>query len=442
MPKSTCHPIEVLVIGSGAREYEMVRKIAESPIVCTVFCAPGNAGMRRIPGAECIDIKANDIPALLEFAKLHEIALTIVGPEEPLVNGIVDVFEDAKLPIFGPSEKAAMLEGSKIFAKHFMDRHDIPTAPFNVFANADEAVKLLKKTAEETSIKFPLVLKMDGLAAGKGVRVCNDLQSALEFLEEIKAGKFGNADGSILLENCLTGEEASYIVSVDKKGNFVPMASSQDHKRIGDGDVGFNTGGMGAYSPAPVITAAVEKEIQDIVRKVIKGMKEEGNPFFGFLYLGLMIKDEEPSVLEFNVRLGDPETQPIMARMKSSLVALIFAAIEGKLDTYTINWDDVPAVCVVAAAEGYPGTPRKGDEIFGIKDAEKTGAIVSFAGVALNESGDMVTAGGRVLSVTAKGDFVGDYLGAKEAAYGAIKRILFPGQQYRTDIADRAICRQ
>jgi len=435
-------PLVILVIGSGGREYEIVRKISESHLVCTVYCVQGNVGMDMFPGVERKNIRANDISALLEFAKSNEIDLTIVGPEEPLAIGIVDAFEKAGLKIFGPRKSAARLETSKVFAKEFMVRHEIPTAKFIVYENAASCKNWIQKYSGAED--FPLVIKMDELAAGKGVKVCDDLQSAVDFLDEISADKFGNPKSKIIVEGHLPGEEASYIVLVDKKGNFLPLASAQDHKRIDDGDSGPNTGGMGAYSPAPVITKALEKKIHDIVRRVIKGMRKEENPFFGFLYLGLMIQGEEVYVLEFNVRLGDPETQPILARMKSSFVRLILASMEGKLNKYTIEWDEAPAVCFVASAKGYGylANPQKGDEIFGIKDAEKTGAIVSLAGVALDKSGKLITSGGRVLGVTAKGDFAGDFAGAKKKAREALEMISFDGMHYRSDITDRAINRQ
>ncbi|HRY28210.1 MAG TPA: phosphoribosylamine--glycine ligase [Candidatus Moranbacteria bacterium] len=441
----------ILVIGSGGREYSMVGKLAQSPLVDKIYCAPGNDEMGRIPKTTPIsDITAKNVLGLRNFALENDVGCIVAGPEDPLVLGASDDFEAAGLNSLGPKGAAARLEGSKVRAKEFMKRHKIPTAPFIVLENAVKAKDYFSGTLTEFGKpkKFPLVIKMDGLAAGKGVRVCYDLVAAIEFLDDILAGKFGEAgNGKIIIEDCLKGEEASYIVIIDKNGNFISLASSQDHKLSENDDYDGprpkrNTGGMGAYSPAPVVTDAVEKKVRRIVRKVINGMKKEKCPFTGFLYIGLMIKDGKINVLEFNVRSGDPETQPILARMKSDFAELIMAALDGALDKFKIEWDDVPAVTVALTAEGYSvGKPRKGDVITGIEDAEKTGAIISFAGVKRNKKGELITNGGRVLYVTAKGDFPGDFTGAIEKVYEAVGMIHFDGMHYRTDIAKKAINR-
>lgn len=431
--------MKILVLGSGGREYSMLDKLGQSSGVDKLYCAPGNDAMRRLPKVECLNIKADNIPVLLAFAISEGIDLTIPGPEDPLVKGVANAFKKAGLKIFGPDKEAAELEGSKVFAKHFMFKYGIPTAQFTVFESTEAIREYLRIYTKVPAKRFPLVLKMDGLAGGKGVRVCKDMQSALAFLAEIDAGRFKDAGSRIILEDCLSGEEASYIVMVDKKGHFLSLASSQDHKRVGDDDMGENTGGMGAYSPAPVVTEEIEKKIRKIVRRVINGMQKEGKLFMGFLYLGLMIKKGKLSVLEFNVRLGDPETQPIMVRMLTDFAELIMAAVNGDLDKHYIKWDAAPAVCIVKCAEGYPGAVKTGDEVFGYEGAEGIGANVSFAGVKLNAAFKLVTSSGRIVAITGRGVGAGDFAGAQKKAYLAAGMIHFRGQHFRTDIAQRAI---
>lgn len=423
--------MKILVIGSGGREHAIVWKLAQSSRVSKIFCAPGNAGIAQI--AECANIKANDIEGLLLFARDQKIDLTVVGPEEPLCLGIADRFQSADLKIFGPAKKPALLEGSKAFAKNVLWELGIPTAPYRIFSNPDAAKEYLSKR------DFPVVIKADGLAGGKGVKICSTRCEALEAVNDVMIlGKFGEAGKRIVIEDCLEGEEASYIVIVDSRGNFLPLASSQDHKREKDGDEGRNTGGMGAYSPAPVIGEEMEQKIINrVIRPLIAELRRKEILCMGFLYTGLMVADDDPYVLEFNVRLGDPETQPILMRMESDFAELILAALEGDLNEHKIAWHDDSAVSVVLAAEGYPESPRKGDVISGIDEAEKTGAIVFHAGTAIKD-GKLVTNGGRVLGVTALGK---DVKTAKDNAYKAVEKINFSGMHYRTDIADRAIKR-
>lgn len=432
--------MKILVIGSGGREHALVWKIAQSPMVKRIFCAPGNAGTEQEPRAVNISIKAEDIQELKRFALNNHIDLTIVGPEDPLAAGIVDEFQVAGLKILGPTKEPAKLESSKVFTKHFLFKNNIPTAEFSVF-NSTDSIRHYIINFTKVSERFPLVLKIDGLAAGKGVKVCREIQDVYGFLREIDSGKFGQASRLIIVEEYLDGEEASYIVIVDKKGNFIPLATSQDHKLRYEDDQSPNpnTGGMGAYSPAPVITREVEKRIQDqIIKPTIKGMQKRGTPFTGVLYAGLMIKDGQPKALEFNVRLGDPEAQPILMRMKSDIVPIILAALEGKLNTVEIKWDPRPAVCVVAVSDGYPGPYKKGYKIFGIEDAKELGATIFYAGTAKDADGDIITAGGRVLGVTATGD---DIKTAQKNAYLSVERISWIGCSFRRDIAHRAINR-
>lgn len=436
--------MKVLVIGSGGREYAFAKKIADSPLVNEVICAPGNDGMVFLPRVSVCDVKANDIQGLLKFALKNEIDLTIVGPEDPLVNGIVNAFEDKKLVIFGPTKEAAKLEGSKVYSKKFMEKYGISTAPFTVFENTDAIKEYLPSLVNVPGI-FPFVLKVDELAAGKGARICKSMQDALNFIKEINDGNIKGAGGKIIKEKFVAGEEGSCIAVVSKNGSFYLLPFSQDHKAVFNNDKGPNTGGMGAYSPAPVVTRRIEEKVREIIRRTIDGMREESRPFCGFLYAGIIVdKNEEVQVLEYNVRMGDPETQPIMARLKSDLIPLILAALDNNLDEYgnEVKWDSNPAVCVVGAAKGYPGAPQKGDVIRGIIEAERAGAAVSLAGVVFDEKGDLATSGGRVLGVTALGDFEGDFLGAKNKAYKALKKIFFKGMHYRTDIADKAINRK
>lgn len=423
---------KVLVIGSGGREHVMAAKLSESAL--RVYCTPGNPGIASV--ATCVDIKADDIKGLLAFALENKIDLVVVGPEVPLTLGIVDVFEKADIPVFGPNKSAAMIEGSKVFAKELMLRHGIPTAPAQIFTST-ESLRIAVKSAREVDNCFPVVIKVDGLAAGKGVGVCRSLEEALAFIERIDSGEFGDAAGKILLEGFLVGEEASYIVMVDKNGHILPLASAQDHKPIYDNDQGPNTGGMGAYSPAPVVTDEVEQRILDrIIKPTIAAMKKEGRPFVGFLYAGLMIDNEgNPFVVEFNCRLGDPEAQPILTRLDTDFLALLEHAIDGRLDEIELNWKPYPSVCVVLTAQGYPGTPKKGDHITGLKKAGLH-AYIFHAGTAVHDGGKLVTNGGRVLGITALGL---NFRDAINAAYSSAQHVAFDGMHFRRDIGRRAL---
>jgi phosphoribosylamine--glycine ligase len=423
--------MKLLVIGSGGREHAIAWKLAKSPRVSRVYVAPGNAGTSREDGLYNADVTA--IPDLVKFAKDEQVALTVVGPEGPLAAGVVDAFRAEGLPIFGPTKAAAQLEASKDFAKRFMVRHKIPTAHFGTFTDAAAAHAYIDEKGA------PIVVKADGLAAGKGVVVAMKAIDAHEAVDAMLSGaKPGEAGHRIVIEEFMEGEEASFIVMVDGK-NVLPLASSQDHKRIFDGDRGPNTGGMGAYSPAPVVTPDVHnRAMREIVKPVVRGMAAEGMQFTGFLYAGLMIdKRGAPRVVEFNCRLGDPETQPIFMRLKSDFLEIVEHAIKGTLDEAHAEWDRRAALGVVIAAAGYPGTPRKGDAIEGLpKDEEDF--HVFHAGTA-DAQGKIVTAGGRVLCVTALGDKVKI---AAERAYEVVDRIRFDGMQDRTDIGHRAFNRR
>ncbi|PXZ05742.1 phosphoribosylamine--glycine ligase [Gilliamella apicola] len=426
--------MKVLVIGNGGREHALAWKAAQSPLVSKVFVAPGNAGTALEPNLENINIKATDIAGLLNFAQAQEIDLTIVGPEAPLVIGIVDSFQKAGLTIFGPSKAAAQLEGSKAFTKDFLARHHIPTAEYQNFTEIEPAIAYIQQKGA------PIVIKADGLAAGKGVIVAITLQEAEEAVRDMLAGNaFGDAGHRVVIEEFLDGEEASFIVMVDGK-HVEPMATSQDHKRVGDGDTGLNTGGMGAYSPAPVVTDEVfNKVMQQIIYPTVNGMAQEGNVYVGFLYAGLMIdKQGNPKVIEFNCRFGDPETQPIMMRMQSDLIELCLAATKGKLDTIKSKWDPRPALGVVLAAGGYPGDYNTKDVILGLPTVIDNDCKIFHAGTCL-ENGQVCTNGGRVLCVTAVGNSVSD---AQKRAYEQIKNIHWHGCYYRHDIGYRAIERE
>ncbi|AFJ48752.1 phosphoribosylamine--glycine ligase [Shimwellia blattae] len=427
--------MKVLVIGNGGREHALAWKAARSPLVKTVFVAPGNAGTALEPALRNVDISPTDIPALLDFARQEKVDLTIVGPEAPLVIGLVDAFRDAGLTIFGPTRGAAQLEGSKAFTKDFLARHNIPTAEYQNFTDIEPALAYLREKGA------PIVIKADGLAAGKGVIVAMTLQEAEAAVRDMLAGNaFGDAGHRIVIEEFLDGEEASFIVMVDGE-HVLPMATSQDHKRVGDGDTGPNTGGMGAYSPAPVVTDEIhQRTMERIIWPTVRGMTAEGNTYTGFLYAGLMIdKQGNPKVIEFNCRFGDPETQPIMLRMKSDLVALCLAACEGKLDTQRSEWDPRASLGVVMAAGGYPGDYRKGDVIHGLPEEDTTTAKVFHAGTALSGDNQVVTSGGRVLCVTALGDTVAE---AQQAAYRLLSHIHWDGCFCRKDIGYRAIARE
>lgn len=422
--------MNILIIGNGGREHALAWKAAQSPLAEHVYVAPGNAGTAQEPRLQNVAIDATDIDGLLAFAQSHDIGLTIVGPETPLVMGVVDVFTAAGLTIFGPTKGAAQLEGSKAFTKDFLARHHIPTAAYQNFTEIEPALAYLNK------VGAPIVIKADGLAAGKGVIVAMTLKEAQDAVHDMLAGNaFGDAGHRIVIEEFLTGEEASFIVMVDGK-NIIPMATSQDHKRVGDGDTGPNTGGMGAYSPAPVVTDAVHQRVMEkVIYPTVEGMAAEGNTYQGFLYAGLMIDENgEPKVIEFNCRFGDPETQPIMMRLQSDLVALCLAGAQGQLAGKTSQWDPRPALGIVMAAGGYPGDYRQGDTIDGL-NIQEADCKVFQAGTALKD-GHIVTNGGRVLCVTALGD---DIAQAQKQAYAALRHIQWDGAFYRRDIGYRAI---
>ncbi|EOT1207649.1 phosphoribosylamine--glycine ligase [Cronobacter sakazakii] len=429
--------MKVLVIGNGGREHALAWKAVQSPLVETVFVAPGNAGTALEPALQNVAISPTDIPALLSFAQAENIDLTIVGPEAPLVIGVVDAFRAAGLKIFGPTKGAAQLEGSKAFTKDFLARHRIPTAEYQNFTETEPALAYIREKGA------PIVIKADGLAAGKGVIVAMTLAEAEAAVLDMLAGNaFGDAGHRIVVEEFLDGEEASFIVMVDGE-HVEPMATSQDHKRVGDGDTGLNTGGMGAYSPAPVVTDEVfQRTMERIIWPTVRGMAAEGNTYTGFLYAGLMIdKQGNPKVIEFNCRFGDPETQPIMMRLQSDLVELCLGACEGKLDTVKSQWDARPALGVVMAAGGYPGDYRTGDVIHGlpIEEIANGDGKVFHAGTTLRDDDRVVTSGGRVLCVTALGDSVAQ---AQARAYRLAEDIHWDDCFCRKDIGYRAIARE
>ena len=425
--------MNVLVIGSGGREHALAWSAAKDARVNTVFVAPGNAGTAIEAGIENVAIDVMDKVALANFAKDNGVALTIVGPEAPLVDGVVDYFQSEGLAIFGPSAGAAQLEGSKAFTKDFLARQEIPTAEYQNFTEIEPALAYLREKGA------PIVVKADGLAAGKGVIVAMTLEEAEDAVKDMLAGNaFGDAGSRVVIEEFLDGEEASFIVMVDGE-NVLPMATSQDHKRVGDGDTGLNTGGMGAYSPAPVVTPEIDQRIMDeVIYPTVRGMAAEGNRYTGFLYAGLMIAaDGTPKVIEYNCRFGDPETQPIMMRLQSSIVELCEAALRGELDKTTAKWDPRPSIGVVMAAGGYPGDYNKGD-VISLPVTLPADSKIFHAGTALNGD-DVVTAGGRVLCVTALGDTVTD---AQARAYELLKQVSWKDAYFRTDIAYRAIARE
>lgn len=426
--------MNVLIIGSGGREHALGWKVAQNPNVTTVFVAPGNAGTALEPKLENVNIAVEDIEGLVAFAQEKAIELTIVGPEAPLVIGVVDAFRQAGLPIFGPTQAAAQLEGSKAFTKDFLARHQIPTAAYANFTEIEPALAYVREQGA------PIVVKADGLAAGKGVIVAMTLQEAEDAIQDMLAGNaFGEAGSRVVIEEFLDGEEASFIVMVDGE-NVLPMATSQDHKRVGDQDTGPNTGGMGAYSPAPVVTPEIhDRVMQEVIYPTVRGMAAEGNPYTGFLYAGLMIdKDGTPKVIEYNCRFGDPETQPIMMRMQSDLVELCLAAIEQKLDQVESKWDPRASIGIVLAAGGYPGDYAKGDVISGLPTDEVEGQKVFHAGTT-DKEGHVVTNGGRVLCATALGHSVFE---AQQRAYALAKQINWDGMFHRNDIGYRAIARE
>ncbi|MDH3391791.1 MAG: phosphoribosylamine--glycine ligase [Desulfobulbaceae bacterium] len=420
--------MKVLVIGSGGREHSLVWKLHQSPRVSKIYCAPGNAGISEL--AECAAISATDVKGLVSFAKKQKIDLTVVGPESSLTEGVVDAFEKQGLRIFGPSQKAAILEGSKVFTKKFMQDHDIPTAGFSVFRKRERAIEYVER------INGPVVIKADGLAAGKGVIVAQTLQEAVNAIDVIMKDKvFGDAGNRVVVEDFMTGEEASFLAFTDGK-TVLPLPTSQDHKPIFDDDKGPNTGGMGAYSPAPVVTPALEKQVMNkIMIPTVKGMAKEGRPYKGVLYAGLMIKNGKARVVEFNCRFGDPEAQPLLMRLQTDLVDIIEAVLDGQLHKIKLNIDPRPTVCVVMSSGGYPGSYEKGKVITGLAQAAKQESVVVFhAGTALKNK-KIVTAGGRVLGITAIGSDLDD---AIRKAYKTVAMIKWPGSFYRTDIGAKA----
>jgi phosphoribosylamine--glycine ligase len=423
--------MKVLVIGGGGREHALVWKIAQSPLVERVYCAPGNPGIAR--QAECVPLAMDNIEGLLEFAREKEVGLTVVGPELPLTLGIVDRFREAGLTIFGADRKAARIEGSKAFAKDLMARNGIPTAAYDSFVERDPAVEFIRRHGA------PIVVKADGLAAGKGVVVARSEEEAIQAVDSIMLeGTFGEAGKKVVIEEFLEGEEASFLAFTDGKV-ILPLASSQDHKPVFDGDQGPNTGGMGAYSPAPVVTPAIhDRIVEGVLKPAITGMVAEGCPYSGILYAGLMIKGEEIKVLEFNARFGDPEAQPLLARLKSDLVPVLLACARGKLAGVELEWHDKAAVCVVMASGGYPGSFEKGLEIRGLEKAEKIDDLVVFHAGTAARDGKVVTAGGRVLGVTGLGATVAT---AIEKAYEGVRAISWEGVHYRTDIGKKALGR-
>ena len=422
--------MRILVIGGGGREHALVWKLAQSPRVEKIYCAPGNPGIGEI--AECVNISVDNIKALCGFAREHNVDLTVVGPEKPLTDGIVDYFTAQGLKIFGPTQEAAQLEGSKTFAKERMQEYKIPTADFAVFSSAVEAKAYIEKLGKS------IVVKADGLAAGKGVVVAETPAEALAAIDEIMLKKVhGDAGSQVVLEERLIGEEASLLAFTDGT-TVIPMVAAQDHKRVGDGDHGPNTGGMGAYAPAPVVTPELLQQIQEtILQPMVDGLRKDGILYQGCLYAGLMITEDGPKVIEFNARFGDPETQVVLPLLDGDLAAILEACVDGTLAQCKIKWRDSAAVCVVVAAGGYPGDYRKGDVISGLSAAEGKDAVVFHAGTSIAGE-DVVTHGGRVLGVTAVAKNIA---AAVDKVYPAVEQIKFTGMQYRKDIAHRALKR-
>ena len=426
--------MRVLVVGGGGREHALAWKLIQSPTCEQVYVAPGNPGTAAEPNVDNVNIAVEDIPGLVTFAKNNDVGLTIIGPEVPLVMGIVDAFAKEGLRCFGPSKEAAQLEASKSFTKNFLARHSIPTADYEVFSDVAPAIAYIKVQGT------PIVVKADGLAAGKGVIVAMTQQEAITAVEDMLSGNaFGEAGHSVVIEEFMTGEEASFIVMVDGE-NILTLATSQDHKARDNGDKGPNTGGMGAYSPAPVVTAEVHARIMaEVIEPTVKGMAADGRPYTGFLYAGLMIDgDGSPRVVEYNCRFGDPETQPLLMRLQSDLIPLCEAALDGRLNTVDAQWDNRAAVGVVLAAGGYPEAYRKGDVITGFDGIDSDDCKIFHAGTALQDN-QVVTAGGRVLCVTALGNTVAE---AQDRAYKMIVSVNWKDMYYRTDIGYRAIARQ
>jgi phosphoribosylamine--glycine ligase len=422
---------KVLVIGSGGREHTLVWKLSQSRVIAGIYCAPGNGGISQF--AECVPIKADDIAGIVDFACENEIDIVVVGPELPLTLGLVDALEEAGIKAFGPSRRAAEIEGSKAFAKDLLQRYGIPTASYGVFTDIETARNFARE------IKGPWVIKADGLAAGKGVIICSTLEEADSAIEEIMTGaNVGQAGEKIVIEEFLEGEELSILAFCDGK-SIIPMVPAQDHKRIFDGDEGPNTGGMGAYTPVPIATPELMEEIDEkILQPVIKAMQKEGRPYRGVLYPGLMLTKEGPKVLEFNCRFGDPETQVVLPRLESDLGEIILAVVDGELDKLNIAWKPQACITVVMASGGYPGSYQTGYLIKGLNTELANDVIVFHSGTS-KEDGRIVTAGGRVLSITALGNSLTQ---ARESAYQTVEKITFEGAQYRSDIANRALNRK
>jgi len=423
--------VQVLVIGSGGREHALAWKLAQGSKVSKIWAAPGNAGISEV--AECVNISVSDVRLLVDLAERKRIDLTVVGPEVPLTLGIVDEFERRELRIFGPSKKAAIIEGSKVFAKTLMKKYHIPTGFYQSFSSAEDATRYVG------DMDVPIVVKADGLAAGKGAIVCLEMSEALDAIKKIMEERvFGDAGDKVVIEEYLEGEEASFLAFTDGE-TVVPMASSQDHKRVFDNDQGPNTGGMGAYSPAPVITEAIHHQIMErIIIPTVKGMAAEGRCYKGVLYAGVMIKAGEAKVLEFNARFGDPEAQPLLLRVKSDLVPVLEAVVEGRLLGQTIEWKPDASVCVVMTSRGYPGPYERGYPIAGLREAAAEPGVIVFHAGTSRKNHQVLTAGGRVLGVTALGPKIQD---AIASAYRAVKKIHWEGAHYRTDIGARALAR-
>lgn len=423
--------MKVLVIGGGGREHALVWKIAQSPLVGKVYCAPGNPGIGLI--AENVPLAVDDLDGLAAFATEQAIDLTVVGPELPLSLGIVDRFEEKGLLIFGARRNAAIIEASKAFSKDLMNKYQVPTAAYDVFTEVEPAVAFIDR------VGVPIVVKADGLAAGKGVIIAHTREEAVGAVTDMLSGNaFGDAGSRVVIEEFLTGEEASFLAFTDGK-NIIPLASAQDHKAVFDGDTGPNTGGMGAYSPAPVVTPAIhDKVMAEVMRRTVDGMAAEGRPYRGVLYAGLMINGDQVKTLEFNARFGDPECQPLLMRMKSDIVPVLLAVARGDLSGIELEWYDKAAVCVVMAAGGYPADYRKGDEIRGLEDAARMEDLFVFHAGTSRKDGRIVTSGGRVLGVTALGATVGE---AIDRAYRGVAAISWDGVHYRTDIGAKALTR-
>jgi phosphoribosylamine--glycine ligase len=426
--------MKILVVGSGGREHTLVWKIAQSDLVSEVLAAPGNVGIAAEPKCRVIKMSAEDLAGLRDLALAEKVDLTVVGPEAPLVAGLVDVFRSAGLKVFGPTAKAAQLEGSKVFTKNLMRKYNIPSANFTVFEDFSIASQHLRR------MRGPVVVKADGLAAGKGVFVCRDQEEALRALVTIvKERAFGEAGNRVVVEECLFGEEASFIAFTDGK-TVLPLASSQDHKPIFDDDKGPNTGGMGAYSPAPVVTREVHDLIMEqVMIPTVRAMESEGAPYTGFLYAGLMIADGRPKVLEFNARMGDPEAQPLLFRMKTDPVPLMMAALDGSLQGMSIEWTPEDSVCVVMASGGYPGSYQKGKRIMGIEEADSMEGVKVFHAGTGKDSDGFITAGGRVLGVTAAAAGIAN---AIDRVYQAVEKIHWENVHYRKDIGRKALNRK